>query len=185
MIGPDAMIFIFWMLSFKPPFFTLLFQFHQEALHFFFSFYHKDGVICISDVTGITQWISSIKSLSRGQSHRLPDLWYLMPGVVWRNGFQDELGSRSPAGGLAISMVWMTDRGQGASDLRPSTRSYWNSHRWGNGMRREEGKCTGCCEIRLLSCWRGRGYEQLQGSSNQMMNAQQRNNKMLRLLAIH
>ena len=30
-MGPDAMIFIFWMLSFKPTFFTLLFQIHQEA----------------------------------------------------------------------------------------------------------------------------------------------------------
>ena len=29
---PDAMIFVFWMLSFKPIFFTLLFHFHQEAL---------------------------------------------------------------------------------------------------------------------------------------------------------
>jgi len=31
-MGPDAMIFIFWMLSFKPTFFTLLFHFHQEPL---------------------------------------------------------------------------------------------------------------------------------------------------------
>ena len=30
-MGPDAMIFIFWMLSFKPTFFTLLFHFHQEV----------------------------------------------------------------------------------------------------------------------------------------------------------
>ena len=30
--GPDDMIFIFWMLSFKLIFFTLLFHFHQEAL---------------------------------------------------------------------------------------------------------------------------------------------------------
>ena len=29
--GPDAMILVFWMLSFKPTFFTLLFHFHQEA----------------------------------------------------------------------------------------------------------------------------------------------------------
>ena len=32
MMGPDAMIFVFWMLSFKPAFSTLLFHFHQEAL---------------------------------------------------------------------------------------------------------------------------------------------------------
>ena len=31
-MGPDAMIFVFWMLSFKPTFSTLLFHFHQEAL---------------------------------------------------------------------------------------------------------------------------------------------------------
>ena len=32
--GPDAMILVFWMLSFKPTFSSLLFHFHQEALHF-------------------------------------------------------------------------------------------------------------------------------------------------------
>ena len=31
-IGPDAMILVFWMLNFKPTFSTLLFHFHQEAL---------------------------------------------------------------------------------------------------------------------------------------------------------
>ena len=31
-MGLDAMIFVFWMLSFKPDFFTLLFHFHQETL---------------------------------------------------------------------------------------------------------------------------------------------------------
>ena len=31
-MGPDAMIWIFWMLSFKPVFFTLFFHFHQAAL---------------------------------------------------------------------------------------------------------------------------------------------------------
>ena len=31
-MGPDAMILVFWMLSFKPTFYTLLFHFHQEAL---------------------------------------------------------------------------------------------------------------------------------------------------------
>jgi len=30
-MGPDAMIFVFWMLSFKPTFFNLLFHFHQET----------------------------------------------------------------------------------------------------------------------------------------------------------
>ena len=30
-MGPDAMIFVFWMLSFKTTFFTLLFHFHWKA----------------------------------------------------------------------------------------------------------------------------------------------------------
>ena len=49
-MGPDAMIFVFWMLSF----FTLLFHFHQEAISFFFTFCHKDGVTCISEVIDIS-----------------------------------------------------------------------------------------------------------------------------------
>ena len=32
MMGLDAMILVFWMLNFKPTFFTLLFHFHQETL---------------------------------------------------------------------------------------------------------------------------------------------------------
>ena len=50
-MGPDAMIFIFWMLSVFYPqqanFFTLHFHF-QEALQFLFAFCPKGGVICIS-----------------------------------------------------------------------------------------------------------------------------------------
>jgi len=52
-MGPEAMIFAFWMLSFKPTFFTLLFNFHQEALQFF-TFCHKGGVIYVSDVIDIS-----------------------------------------------------------------------------------------------------------------------------------
>ena len=40
-MGPDAMIFVFWMLSFKPTF-TLLFHFHQEAFKFFQKNKQKD-----------------------------------------------------------------------------------------------------------------------------------------------
>ena len=39
-MGPDATIFIFWMLSFKPTF-SLSFYFHQEALESFFAFCYK------------------------------------------------------------------------------------------------------------------------------------------------
>ena len=52
-MGPDAMILVFWMLSFKPIFFTLLLPFHQEAL-WVFAFCHKGGVICISKVVDIS-----------------------------------------------------------------------------------------------------------------------------------
>ena len=47
-MGPDAMIFLFGILSFKPAF-SLSFHFHQAALQFLFTFCHK-GVICTSAV---------------------------------------------------------------------------------------------------------------------------------------
>ena len=52
-MGPDAMIFVFWMLSFKPAF-HLLFHLHQEALEFLFAFCHKHGVNCIYEVIDIS-----------------------------------------------------------------------------------------------------------------------------------
>ena len=48
-MGLDAMIFVFWMLSFESAF--SLFSF--KALKFLFTFCHKGGVICISEVTDI------------------------------------------------------------------------------------------------------------------------------------
>ena len=53
-MGPDAMILVFWMLSFKPTFSLFSLTFHQEALYFSFTFCHKDGVICISEVIDIS-----------------------------------------------------------------------------------------------------------------------------------
>ena len=53
-MGPDAMILVFWMLNFKPTFSTLLFHFHQEAPQFLFAFCHKGGVICLSEVIDIS-----------------------------------------------------------------------------------------------------------------------------------
>ena len=38
----------------KANFFTLLFHFHQEAFYFLFTFCHKGGVICISEVIDIS-----------------------------------------------------------------------------------------------------------------------------------
>ena len=53
-LGLDAMILVFWMLSFTANFFTLLFHFHQEALQFLFTFCHKGVVICTSEVIDIS-----------------------------------------------------------------------------------------------------------------------------------
>ena len=48
-IGLDALILVFWMLSFRP-----IFSLSQEALYFFFTFCHKSGVICIFEVIDIS-----------------------------------------------------------------------------------------------------------------------------------
>ena len=45
-MGPDAMILVFWMLSFKPAFSLSSFTFIKRL----FAFFHKGGVICISEV---------------------------------------------------------------------------------------------------------------------------------------
>ena len=68
---PDAMILVFWILSFKPTFSTLFFHFHQEALHFLFAFCHKGGVICISEVIDISHGNldSSLCFIQPGVSH--------------------------------------------------------------------------------------------------------------------
>ena len=49
-MGPDAMIFIFWMLSFKPTF-SLSSHFHQEAFWLFFAFCHKGGISEVTDTS--------------------------------------------------------------------------------------------------------------------------------------
>ena len=51
-MGPDAMILVFWMLSFKPAFHSL-FHFYQETLQFLFAFCCKGNVICVSEVIDI------------------------------------------------------------------------------------------------------------------------------------
>ena len=52
-MGSDAMILVFWILSFKPTFSLSSFTF-IEFLQFFFTFCHKSGVICISEVIDIS-----------------------------------------------------------------------------------------------------------------------------------
>ena len=49
-MGPDAMIFVFWMLSFKPAFSLSSFTFIKKL----FAFCHKGGVICISEIIVIS-----------------------------------------------------------------------------------------------------------------------------------
>ena len=59
-MGPDAMIFLFWMLSFKP-------VFSLSSL----TFYYKGGVICISEVIDISpgNLDSSLRFIWPGISH--------------------------------------------------------------------------------------------------------------------
>ena len=52
-MGPDAMIFVFWMLSFKPTFSLSTFTFIKRLLSSS-SLSYKGGVICISEVTDIS-----------------------------------------------------------------------------------------------------------------------------------
>ena len=52
-MGPDAMIFVFWMLSFKPTFHSPLSLSSRGSL-VLFTFCHKGGVICISKVIDIS-----------------------------------------------------------------------------------------------------------------------------------
>ena len=49
-MGPDAMILVFWKLSFKPTFSLSYFTFTNR---FLFAFCHKGGVICLSEVIDI------------------------------------------------------------------------------------------------------------------------------------
>ena len=52
-MGPDGMILVFWLLSFKSTFSLSSFTFIKKALCFFFTFCHKGGVIRISEVIDI------------------------------------------------------------------------------------------------------------------------------------
>ena len=53
-MGPDAMIFILWMLSFKPAFSPTYLTFMKRLFSSSFAFCHKDGVTCISEVIAIS-----------------------------------------------------------------------------------------------------------------------------------
>ena len=51
-MGPDTMIFVFWMLSFKPTFYSTLSLSSRGS--FFFAFCHTSGAVCISKVIDIS-----------------------------------------------------------------------------------------------------------------------------------
>ena len=54
-MGPDAMIFVFWMFSFKPAFSLSSLTFIKKLfIQYLFTFCHKGGVICISEVIVIS-----------------------------------------------------------------------------------------------------------------------------------
>ena len=70
-MGPDAMVLGFRMLSFRPVFFTLLFHPHQNAPQYLFAFCYQSGVICTSEVDGISpsNLDSSLRFIQPGISH--------------------------------------------------------------------------------------------------------------------
>ena len=73
-MGPDAIILVFWMMSFKPTFSLSSFTFtKRQVLQFLFTFYHKDGVICISEVIDISprNLDSSLYFIQTGISHNV------------------------------------------------------------------------------------------------------------------
>ena len=69
-MGPNAMIFVFWKLSFKPAFSLSSFTFIKRLFNFF-GFCHKGGVICIAEITDISpdNLDSSLYFIQPGISH--------------------------------------------------------------------------------------------------------------------
>ena len=69
-MGQDAMILVFSMLSFKPAI-SLFFYLHQEVLYFLLAFCHKGDIICISEVIDIFSGnlYSSLCFMQPGISH--------------------------------------------------------------------------------------------------------------------
>ena len=69
-MGPDAMILVFWMLSFKPTFYSPL-SLSSRGFSVLFTFCHKGGVICISEVIDISpiNLDSSLRFIQPSISH--------------------------------------------------------------------------------------------------------------------
>ena len=84
-MGPDAMIFVFWMLSFKPAFSLSSFNFIKR-LFSLFAFCHKRGVICISEVIDISpgSLYSSLCFIQPAFSHAHDVLWIEVKWARWQ-----------------------------------------------------------------------------------------------------
>ena len=80
-MGPDAMILVFWMLSFKPIFSLSSFTFIKR-LFSFFTFCHEDSVICISEVIDISpsNLDSSLCFIQCNISHEVLCIWVKWAG---------------------------------------------------------------------------------------------------------
>ena len=86
-MGPDTMILVFWMLSFKLTFSLSTFHFHQEAFSFLFTFCHKGGVICISEVIDICpgNLDSSLCFFQPSFSHDVLCIWASLVAQLVKN----------------------------------------------------------------------------------------------------
>ena len=74
-MGPDAMILVFWMLSFRPTFSPFFFTFTKRL--FSFTFCHKFGIICISEFIDISpgNLESSLSFIKPGISCKSKPQW--------------------------------------------------------------------------------------------------------------
>jgi len=92
-MGPDAMI-LFLNVEFWANFFILLFHFQQEALYFLFAFFHKGGVICMSEVV----WCDGVWYEVVGWHHQLDGHWVWASSWSWwrtgKPGVLQSLGSQ-------------------------------------------------------------------------------------------
>ena len=79
-MGPDTMILVFWMLSFKPIFSLSSFTFIKRLFSSYFAFCHKGDVICMSEVIDISPCPACVSSSSV----------FLMPsGLKFMSGEQE------------------------------------------------------------------------------------------------
>ena len=69
-MGPDAKILVFWMLSLKPAFSLFSFSFIKRLFSSPSLFFHYRGIICISEIIDISS------------SNLASSLWFIQPGIL-------------------------------------------------------------------------------------------------------